>query len=406
MAFNFRQLYVNGVKAIRARTPNPGDFFRTTGYDLNGKNIQVENSKVANWNNISKVEMHLLTQWADNILRVSSYSSNGEHASIKFQAPEDVIFRRSYPYLKNNQCYFWENAYEFIDTASEWYLNQSTKTLYYKAREGEDMSKTSVVAPSVETLMKIQGDSLGSTVHHLNFEGITFAHSTYLRPSDSGNLILQAGQYSLSTTNTINDPSAEYIGRPASGLYVENADYIRFERNFFTQMGATALDFYSGTHNSTIVGNVFKDISGNGISIAKFVQNGTTSDVVPYNPGDQREICSSDSISNNLISSIGTEFFGSCGIACGYPQNIRIDHNEVSYCPYTGINVGFGFTSKNNAMRNNIVIYNEIHHVMQILCDGAAIYTLSYQPNSQISYNYIHDFNKSLWAEYGIASIF
>jgi hypothetical protein len=47
----FRQLYVNGVKAIRARTPNLGTngafaFNRLTGADNTNQNIQVASSEV------------------------------------------------------------------------------------------------------------------------------------------------------------------------------------------------------------------------------------------------------------------------------------------------------------------------------------------------------------------------
>ena len=50
ITFNFRQLYVNGVKAVRARTPNQqngnaANFWRLTGYDGTAENIQVESSQ-------------------------------------------------------------------------------------------------------------------------------------------------------------------------------------------------------------------------------------------------------------------------------------------------------------------------------------------------------------------------
>src|SRR6185369_17816315 len=62
----FRQLYVNGTKAIRARSPNLGTngafaFNRITGADNTAQNIQIASSEIANWNNLTKVEMHLMT---------------------------------------------------------------------------------------------------------------------------------------------------------------------------------------------------------------------------------------------------------------------------------------------------------------------------------------------------------
>jgi hypothetical protein len=402
VTFNFRQLYVNGVKAIRARTPNPGNFFRTTGADIDNKNIQVNASQVSNWGNLTNVEMHINTFWADNVIRLQSYSASGATAFLKFQQPDQTVFINNWTPVASNRCYFFENAYEFIDTAGEWYLNRSTNTLYYKAQPNENMSTASVIAPSVETLVKIMGDSLGSPTHDIWMQGITFAHSTYLRASDSGYLVIQAGQYLLPTTTGENQA---FIGRPASAVYVACASNLRFERNVFIQLAATGLDFNYGTHDNLVIGNTFYDIGGCGISCAKFFQDGYTYDH-PYNPVDSREICRNDSIISNSISNVTTEIFGACGIACGYPQSIRIEHNEVSYCNYTGVSVGWGWTTVSNAMKNNCIKYNNVHHVMQILCDGGAIYTLSKQPNSQIIKNYVHDFQKSSWADYGIASIF
>ena len=53
-------------------------------------------------------------------------------------------------------------------------------------------------------------------------------------------------------------------------------------------------------------------------------------------------------------------------------------------------------------MSNNIISYNDVHHVTQIMADGAALYTLSnQQPASQMQYNYLHDYQTSQWADYG-----
>jgi hypothetical protein len=60
-----RQLYVNGVKAIRARTPNlpannVANFNRLSGWDKTANNVQVPSSAVADWKNLTKVEMHIM----------------------------------------------------------------------------------------------------------------------------------------------------------------------------------------------------------------------------------------------------------------------------------------------------------------------------------------------------------
>jgi hypothetical protein len=406
----FRQLYVNGVKAVRARSPNLGSngafaFNRLTGADNTAQNIQVAASEVGSWGNLTKVELHVITGWGDNTLRIASIDTSGGTAFIKVQSPESsIVFVRPYPHLGGQfggftkHVYYFENAREFLDQAGEWYLDEAAHVLYYKPRSGEDMTEATVVAPMLETVMSVAGTSTTSQAGYLWFEGITFAHSTYMRPSESGFCDAQAGQYNLTATSD----NKQTIGRPAAGVSVTNANHVHFERNVFTQMGASGLDFVSGTHDDVIIGNVVTDIAGNGISIGKFTQDESTEYHVPYNPTDKNEICTNDTIKDNYIHHVTTEFQGGCGIAAGYPKQLDIEHNELGYTNYTAISVGYGWTSSVNAMSSNKINNNDVHHAVQILADGAAIYTLSnQQPNSQMQYNYVHDYQTSSWADYG-----
>ena len=410
----FRQLYVNGVKAIRAREPDLGangtpNFNRISGFDKSAHNVQVSSSYVASWNNLTKVEMHFMINWTDNVLRLASYSTSGNIASLKFQSAEDaILFTRPFPQLGytttgRQQCFYFENALEFLDQAGEWYLDEVQNVLYYKPRPGEDMSAATVVAPTLETLLSVNGSSTADQAGYLWFEGLTFAHSNYLRPSQYGFLDGQAGQYNLSATTD----NKQTVGRPAGGVIVTNANHVHFERNVFTQMAATGLDFVSGTHDDLIIGNVFKDIGGNGISVGKFTASDATEFHIPYDPSDKNEICTRDTIKDNYVTNVTTEIQGACGIAAGYPRSIDIEHNEIAQANYTGISVGFGWSTATNAMQTNKINYNNVHHIANILADGAAIYTLSNQsPSSEMQYNYVHDFSQSQWADYQIGGLY
>jgi hypothetical protein len=410
----FRQLYVNGVKAIRARTPNllannDANFNRLSGWDKTANNLQVPTSAVATWNNLTKVEMHVNIAWGDSTLRIASITSSGTTALVKFQSPESpMVFVRPNPNMAqvgwgSGRAYYFENALEFLDQAGEWYLDETTSTVYYKPRTGEDMATATVIAPMVETIMGVNGTSTSSQASYLWFQGLTFAHSTYMRPSQYGFLDGQAGQYNLTADANNN----QTVGRMTAGVSVTNANHLHFERNLFTQMGGTGLDFISGTHDDTIIGNAITDIAGNGISVGKFTASDTTEFHVAYNPSDKNEICTRETVKDNYISNVTTEILGGVGIGAGYPANIDIEHNEVSYTNYTGISVGFGWTSTPNAMTNNKINYNNIHHVNQIMTDGGAIYTLSNQgPTSEMQYNYIHDYACSKWADYGCNGLY
>jgi len=172
-------------------------------------------------------------------------------------------------------------------------------------------------------------------------------------------------------------------------------------------MAATGLDLVSGTHDDVVIGNVLTQIGGNGISVGKFVADETTEYHTPYSPSDKSEICTSDTIKDNYISDVTTEFQGACGIACGYPAYLDIEHNEIAGTNFTGISVGYGWTASPNAMTNNRIDYNNIHHVASLLAGGAGISTQSNQgPTSEIKHNYLHDFGQSQWADYAAQGVY
>ena len=410
----FRQLYVNGVKAIRARTPNllannVANFNRLSGWDKTANNVQVPNSAVATWNNLTKVEMHINIAWGDSTLRIASITNTGGTAYVKFQSPESpMVFVRPNPRMDqvgwgSGRAYYFENALEFLDQAGEWYLDETTNTVYYKPRTGEDMTTATVIAPMVETIMSVKGTSTSDQVGYLWFQGLSFAHSTYMRPSQFGFLDGQAGQYNLTADANNN----QTVGRLAAGVSVMNANHIHFERNLFSQMGATGLDFISGTHDDMIIGNAITDVAGNGIAIGKFTASDTTEFHVAYNPSDKNEICTRDTFKDNYVNGVTTEFQGGVGIAAGYPAYLDIEHNEISHTNYTGISVGFGWTGSTTAMTSNKINYNNIHHVNEVLTDGGAIYTLSNQgTGDEMQYNYIHDYACSKWADYGCNGLY
>lgn len=417
----FRQLYINGNKGIRARSPNlesdgSHNFWRLTKVDTNGRALDVSSAYVGDWKNFDKVEMHLMIAWADATLRLASQKTTGSVSKLQIQDPEKtMLFNRPYPMLgatlssrwygdgTQQQCFYFENAYEFLDQAGEWYLDESTNTLYYMARPGEKMETATVVMPMLENLIAVKGSSTSNGVGYLTFEGLAFAHTTFMRPSKSGFLDLQAGQFNVAAPGGNN----YMLWRPAAGITVENAHHIRFERNIFSQMAATGLDFISGTHDDVIQGNVFADLGGSGISLGKFAQDTLTEIHIPYNPTDKNEICTRDTIRNNLVTRVTTEIQGAVGISAGYPRYAVIEHNEVSYTNYSGISVGFGWSKSETAMTNNKVNWNNIHHIAQLLSDAGPIYTLSNQGSgSEIQYNYIHDIAASKWADYWIVAIY
>lgn len=412
----FRQMYINGKKAIRARHPNienAGDhnFNRLAKVDSMGRAFDVYTDQIKTLKNIKKAEIHLMVAWADQVLRLDDVKNNGNISKLIPQDPErSRLFKRKYPMLgtafasnpPKQQVYYLENDYNLMDSEGEWYLDEDTNILYYKARKGENLAGANVVVPNLETLIEIRGENTKNKLQNLRIKGLVFEHTNYLRPSKEGFLDLQAGQFSVYVEDRGNLNSNEFnLWHPNAGIMVSNTSRLAIENNIFANMAGTGLDLESGTNDSRVFGNVFREIGGSGISVGKFAPDSLTEIHKGYNPSDKDEISTRDSIMNNLVTNTTNEIQGAVGIAAGYPRYVVIEHNEVSYANYSGISVGFGWTKKETAMTNNHINWNNIHNIARLLCDSGPIYTLSNQgTGSEIQHNYIHDNGTSKWADY------
>ncbi len=433
---NFRQLYIDGTKAVRARSGKTGQYDKRIldaerikdgkvlpelllGDSADAK-AQADDGTIfiskndgtfsSEWGNLNDVELHIFSAWTVNILRVKSAELDGSRYSIKVADEEaELIFNRQHPNIDGyshmstrNFVYYVENAYELIDEENEWYLDRETNTAYLKAPVGVDPNKKQITVPKLETVINVNG-TLDKPVENVTFRNLSVQYSSWLKPSEEGFVDGQSMQYITRTVFAKNDAG---VGRPSAGILVTGAKKVEFDNNKIANMGATGIDFFWGTDHCVISNNEIENISGNGVSVGKFAENSEVDYHVPYNPADKREICTGDMIVNNKITNVGTDYESAVAVAAGYPKNILIANNTISYSPYTGITVGFGWTKSPNAMSGNRIIRNEIHHVTTMLCDAGGIYTLSEQPGSKMLQNYIHDIVLPKWADYGTFGIY
>jgi len=411
-SMEFRQMWVNGKKAVRARS---------LGDSLLDRILSVDKEREEMWiplpgqkfSNIGQMEFVIHQWWAIAILRVKSLTKSGDKVCLTFHQPESRIeFEHPWPApfidagdtLNGNSAFFFVNAIELLNQPGEWFSDPASGKVYYWPREGENMEEAEVIVPHLETLVKIDGTP-DHPVKHIKFEGLRFQHTTWMRPSVAGHVPIQAGMslldaYKLKIPGTEDKAGLEnqaWIERQPAAVEVINANHIDFFRCRFTNLAATGLDFISGSGYCSVVGSVFEDIGGTAVQ-AGFFGDSRTEIHLPYNPSDQREVCSHINISNNLVTNCTNEDWGCVGISVGYAHDINIAHNEVSHLNYSGICIGWGWTPTISCMKNNRIHANHIHHFAKNMYDVGGIYTLSAQPNSEISNNCIHDLEDAPYA--------
>ena len=412
---DFRQLWVNGKKAVRARDVEDFEKMnRICSVDEKNEILYVPAVSIRrlidNKGNLKAkyAEMVLHQMWCVANLRIRSVEVQGDSVAIRFHQPESRIqFEHPWPRPMvttdgHNSAFYLTNARELQDVPGEWYHDIDARKVYYYPREGEKMQEAEVIVPAVETLVRVEG-TLDRPVCHIRFEKITFSYTTWMRPSEKGHVPLQAGMYLTDgyridpkmQRNYLNHPldNQGWLGRPAAAVRVVAARQIDFERCRFEHLGSTGLDYEEAVQGGVVRGCLFRDIAGNGLLVGSFSPAAHETHL-PYNPADRREVCTQQQINNCYFTEIGNEDWGCLAIAAGYVGDVNIEHNEISEVPYSGISLGWGWTQTVNCMRNNRVHANLIHHYAKHMYDVAGIYTLGSQPKSYVTENCVHSIYK------------
>ena len=405
-----RQMWVDGNKAQRAAQFPDGVMERMIDFNPEEQTIIIPASQIGNLLNARRLEMIVHQRWAIAILRVKSIDVRGEQAVIRFHEPESHLeFAHPWPQPviggeKGNSSFCLTNALELLDQPGEWFQEYPSGTIYYYPRSEEDMETAEVIVPALETLMIVDG-TLERSVRHIRVEGITFAHTSWMRPSYQGHVTLQGG-FPLLDAYKLHEPglpekaeleNQAWIARPETAIRVRGTEHLTFSRCRFRHLASTGLDYEWAVSSSGIENCVFSDIGGTGILIGAFPDGGFETHV-PFIPPEERNLCTDINIKNNLITDVTNEDWGCVGIGAGYVSGIDISHNEVCHLNYSGICVGWGWTSLESGMKNNRIEANYVHHFARRLYDAGGLYTLSNQPGSVMRNNRIEHLEEASYA--------
>ncbi|GAB2823896.1 hypothetical protein GCM10027043_26430 [Ferruginibacter profundus] len=406
----FRQLWVNDNKAVRAKSCNGNLMDRILSWDKKEQTCRIPTPKNMALQQIQGAEMFIHQWWAIAILRIKKMEVQGDSTKLFFEQPESTL-QSEHPWPApwisketGNSAFYLSNAIQFLDEPGEWFLDNNNHKIYYWPRANENMLTATVVAPALETLVKIEGTG-EQRVSYVYVNNISFQHTGWLRPGQQGHVPHQLGlymteAYKLRPAGTKLNPHLDnqaWVGRPPAAVALQYAARIRIERCTFEHLASTGADLMAGTTMNLLSGNLLRDIGGNGILAGNFGDEGREIHL-PYFTSNENELCAFNWIQNNLVTNIGNEDWGCAGIAVGFAKNIAIQHNEIENVPYTGISLGWGWTGEENIMRYNLVQANAIHHFGMHNYDCAGIYTQSLQLYTKITENYIDSIYKAPYA--------
>jgi hypothetical protein len=387
---NFRQLYMNGRKAVRARTPNAGSFLQFET-DKQSDGFNIKSGLIDASADLSGVEIAAKCKWMHKRLQIDSVYAAGEYQRAVIDAAQwDLILNGPQGVRRyKGEDYWLENSLTFLDQPGEWYYSTKSGTLYYYPRPDEQTSSLDTVIPVLPTLISLEG-SLDEPVSDIAFKGLTFRHTGWADPNQHGFIDVQANTLLPQKENDRKDPQYRHQQQKAripAALQIHSGSQIQVESCTFEQLGGTGLTFNDGGEDNRIVSSSFRDIAASAIEIGNDV----------YRPDHPAMWPRRYLVFNNLIQGIGTEYFGSLGIKLFYVDQALISHNTISDIPYSGIDAGWGWFANEIVLqaRNIRIEHNRVENYLNELIDGAGIYSANPVFGSVIRENYVKDMKSS-----------
>ena len=377
---DFRELFINNKRAVRARFPNEGYLkVKKVGADRR-TNFFFKKGDFPVPVNVKNTELILLHDWSVSRIGVKEIDIKKDHLTAV-----DTIGTTSLDFFRldgwePNPRYFLENAIEFLDTDNEWFYDSVKKKVYLKLPENQNPNELYITIPVSSGLIQLIGTE-NVTLKNIHFEGITFSNSAWKIP-ETGYCGVQACHYDPRPLRKV------WAVVPAA-VYSEWVENCTFENCRFENMGGSGLWLSTGSKNCLVSNCIFTDISGNGIMIGEGQDRLVNGEQWWKSAPDQVGL--GNIIENCIVTECGKQFFGAVGVWCGLTAETTIKNNEIFNLPYSGVSVGWMWSPVPTPCRQNTIEGNHIHHIMNILSDGGGIYMLGLQPGSIIRNNHIHD---------------
>ncbi len=378
-----RQLYVNNVRATRARSEgsltNPV-YDKSYGYIC-------DNTELLTYKDITDLELVWYQNWTNSRCGVAKAEATDD-GKVKL-----TMDQPGWSYVSNKgsatttsattEIAWYENALELLDEPGEWYLDEEADKLYYMPRQWEIMANVTVTIPVVEDLVTISGsEDYENMVQNIHFEGITFADTTWMRPSTN------VGHCEMQNNHLRENASLSTDRLPDAAITVKRANSIYFTDCTFTRMGITALKMVEGVQNSPVSDSHFYDISGSAITIGEPGVY-TASQIDNYYPSDIRKMMKNCDVLNNYIHDVAVEYQSAAAVSVGFAANMDLSYNEIFHIPYSAYHIGYGWDKKfDNVLKNMVISHNFIHDILESkVYDGGAIYALGNTGDGDGSYN-------------------
>lgn len=382
-SWNFRELWVNGERATRARHPNQGYLpiarilDKASSWTEGHYRFEFRAGDVQAWPGITNAEAMVMTRWVESRLPVTNVDAGSRILAFG---------KRSVFELSDKDIYYLEGAPEFLDAPGEWYLDRANGEVRYFPLPGQKPESLSAIAPVLAQVLRIEGQpDQGKLVREVSFEGITFSHTEWCFP--------EGFQSSKHKPVIWPEPSRDVggfaqaaIGVPGA-VWAEGAQHCYFADCRFVNSGTYGVELGRACVGNSFTRCEFAHLGAGGLKIGQTAI-----------PTSEAMVTRDNVVEDCHIYDGGRMFHSAIGVWIGQSPGNRVLHNHIHDFYYTGISVGWTWGYGTALATNTTVGFNHVHHIGvrsdgdgPILSDMAGIYTLGRQVGSVIHNNLWHD---------------
>lgn len=367
-------LFVNGRRANVAQG-NISHFYSQAGDDINA--VVVRNGDLGGLeafpaDRLSGAYFDCYAVWINikcPIVRIEK-NPDGETSTVFIKNPGDSLFKRD-----KNPRFRISNAFAVLDEPGEFCFEQSSKTLWYFPRSGEDASNITAVYPVISRLVRAAGESPEQPLANFTIKGVVFEHAGHL-PKDARSCYASQAAFNI-----------------GGAVFFENVKNLAFKDNVVRHTNTYGLEIRSGAVGAAVLKNEFFDNGAGGIRVGDSPKN------IRKGLPDTKNI----EVADNIVYSYGRYDKAGVGIIYFDVGNIKVDHNTVFDGYYSGISGGWTWGYAPTKTIGNSITNNRIFNIgYGLLCDMGGIYTLGSHKNSVISGNEISGVRRHRYGGWGI----